>query len=84
MAAVDGPGVCGPSSFMLRNAAGSVRFDQSVRISTHEPSGMRPYLASQAWMCDGSITNFSSAAASLLMSMTTAGATKRCTGRVSV
>ena len=31
--------VCGPSSLMFRKAAGSVRFDQSVRIRTHAPAG---------------------------------------------
>ena len=69
---------------MLRNFAGSVRFDQSVRISTQAPSGMRPCLASKASICDGSQTNFSSAAASFEQSITTAGAMKRLTEIVSV
>ena len=69
---------------MLRKRAGSSRFDQSVRISTQAPFGMRPCLPSQTAMCAGSSTNFSSAAASLLQSITTAGATRRCTGIVSV
>ena len=83
-AAALGPGTCGPSSFMLRNFAGSVRFDQSVRISTQAPSGIRPFFASKAWICDGSQTKFSSAAASFEQSITTAGAMKRFTGIVSV
>src|SRR2546430_9226229 len=33
-AAAEGPGLCGPSSFMLRKRAGSSRFDQSDRKST--------------------------------------------------
>ena len=69
---------------MLRNFAGSVRFDQSVRISTQAPSGMRPCFCSHAAICDGSQRNFSSAAASFEQSMTTAGAMKRVTGIVSV
>jgi len=33
---------------MLRYSRGVVRFDQSVRSSTHARSGMRPWRASQA------------------------------------
>ncbi len=69
---------------MLRNFAGSVRFDQSVRISTQAPSGMRPYFFSKASICAGSQRNFSSAAASFEQSITTAGAMNRLTGIVSV
>src|SRR3984957_8859327 len=58
---------------MLRNNAGSVRFDQSVRINTQAPSGMRPCRLSHTSICDGSIRNFSSAAASFDTSITTAG-----------
>ena len=48
MQATLGPGTCGPLSLALRNAAGSSRCDQPVRISTQLPAGIRPCFASQA------------------------------------
>ena len=84
MAAALGPGVCGPSSRVLRNAAGSVRLDQSVRISTQEPAGMRPCPASHASTPAGSSKKSSSAVTSREQSMTQAGAISRSGGIVSV
>ena len=53
MQATLGPGTCGPVSLALRNAAGSSRRDQSVRISTQVPAGIRPCAASHASMLRG-------------------------------
>ena len=69
---------------MLRNARGSLRFDQSVRISTQAPAGIRPWRASKASICAGSMTKRSSAAASFEQSITQAGATSRWASSVSV
>jgi len=52
------------------------RFDQSVRISTHEPSGIGPCSASHASTTSGVSSKSSSLAAPSEQSITTTGPTK--------
>ena len=79
-----GPGTWAPSSFMFKNAAGSDRFDQSVRIRTQEPASIRPCLDSQPSTYFGVSRKSGLAATSFETSMTHAGAMKRSTEIVSV
>ena len=55
-----------------------------VRISTQDPAGIRPCLASHASIASGVRRKSSSSAASREQSMTQAGATSRCGAIVSV
>ena len=75
------PGVCGPVSFALRNAAwSSERASQPVRYSSQPPRGSGPFAASHCltWSISSRKSGF--AAASALKSSTTAGAISRGAG----
>ncbi len=78
-----GPGECAPSSCMLRYSAGLARLDQSVRISTQERAGMRPWRSSHR--CTKSTVSRKSglSRASAEQSMTQALAMKASIGMVS-
>src|SRR5215475_8381822 len=69
---------------MFKNADGSERFDQSVRINTHEPASMRPCFDSQPSTNFGVRRKSGLAATSFETSITLAGAMNRSTEIVSV
>ena len=79
-----GPGTCAPSSLIFRNAVASLRFDQSVRISTQDPASIRPCCRSQASACCCVSRKSGLPAVSCETSITQAGAKNFSTVMVSV
>jgi hypothetical protein len=83
-ASTSGPGVCWPVSSKFWYSTGSLRLDQSVRISTQAFPGMRPCRFSHRFMNSSVKRKSGSAAASLEQSTTQAGPMKRSGGMLSV